>query len=278
MIWKKSGSTPNRGVALYLVIATVVMGFIVPAAHAGTVIELSTVYFDESKPTEDTIIYLDGDRMRFESVENGKEMTLIVTLDDAGEPICWVIDRAAKTYTEITRARADQVKSQIEQGKKQMEARLENVPPQQRDQVRQMMKSQLEQFDKAANITFKKIASGVEIKNWNCVQYESILGEEKHEDIWAVEWKQIGLERSDASIFRKLGSLFEGISPETNAYFHTGGSAKTGQFDGFPVLVVEYKEGQKHEKSEVRTISSKPLEDSLFTLPEGYTQVSLFER
>jgi hypothetical protein len=261
-----------------LALAVVAAWICAPSAHAGTVIELNTTYFDGSKPDENTMIYLEEGRLRFEAVESGKEMTLIVTLDDAGEPVCWVIDTKEKTYTEITRESANKVKVQIEQGKKQMEEQLKAMPEEQRAQMREMMNNQIGQFDKAAKIKFKQVASGVEINKWKCVQYESLIDEEKHEDIWAADWEQIGLKKTDAEILKKFGSLFEGISPETNAFFHTGGSESAGGFDGFPVLVVEYKEGAKFEKSEVTSIGNKKLEGDLFALPEGFTKVSLFDR
>jgi len=261
-----------------LVLAVVAAWVFAPSARAGTVIELKTTYFDNSKPDENTMIYLEEGRLRFEAMESGKAMTLIVTLDDAGGPVCWVIDTKEKTYTEITRESANKVKAQIEEGKKQMEEQLKNMPEDQQAQMREMMNDQIGQFDKASKIKFKQVASGVEINKWKCVQYESLIDEEKHEDIWAADWKQIGLKKSDAEILKKFGSLFAGISPETNAFFHTGGSESAGGFDGFPVLVVEYKEGVKFEKSEVSSINNKNLEADLFTIPQGFTKVSLFDR
>ncbi|UCH84609.1 MAG: DUF4412 domain-containing protein [Candidatus Latescibacterota bacterium] len=262
----------------YLAVVLLFVGAAASSVEAGNVIELKTVYFDGSKPDEKTTIYVDEGRLRFDAMENGKQMILIITLDEAGDPICRVIDPNEKSYTEITRESSDKVKAQIKEGKKQMEEQLKQLPAEQQQHMRQMMEKQLGQFEKVVNIEFKQIATGVDIKKWSCVQYESLLDGDKHEDIWTADWKQIGLKKSDAAIFKQFGSLFVGISPETNAFFHTGGSASDGGFDGFPVMVVEYKDGVKYEKSEVTAISEKKLEDELFALPKGLTKVSLFER
>lgn len=278
MVSKTSVTGRQRPIWGFLAVVVLVAGFFVPTVEAGTVIELKTVYFDESKPDEDTKIFLGKDRLRFEAMEAGKQMILIVTLDDAGEPVCRVIDAQARSYTEITRESANEVKAQIEQGKAQMEEQLKGMPEDQRDEMRQMMEEQLGQFEGAANVTFKQVSTGVEINKWTCVQYESLINGAKHEDIWTADWKQIGLKKSDTEIFRKFGSLFEGVSPETNAFFHVGESESSGGFDGFPVLVVEYKNGVKFEKSEVQAVTDKKLDDDLFVVPTGFTKVSMFDR
>ena len=66
-----------------------------------------------------------------------------------------------------------------------------------------------------------------------------------------------------------MGELFSGISSQTNAFFQVGRNVDQGGFEGFPIVVVQYKDGKKFEKSEVKAIRHQKLDKSVFDLPEG---------
>ncbi|UCG52744.1 MAG: hypothetical protein JSW58_04115 [Candidatus Latescibacterota bacterium] len=271
-------SSVGRHPIVGLAILFVVTGVLASVASAGTVIEMRTVYLVENQPDEDATIFLDNNRMRLEAVEGGRDVVLIVKRNDAGDPVCWVIDTAAKTYREITKETAKELKSQIDRAKKTAEEQMERMPPGQRERVKKMMETQLSNIGKRFDVQFKEIATGVKVNEWTCTQLESYVDGAKYEDIWAADWKQIGLEQSDVRVFGDMGSLFDGVSPQTNAFFQMGKSKNEGGYEGFPVLVVEYKDGKEYEKSEVRSVRNEKLKGGLFELPEGLTKKSMLER
>ena len=247
-----------------------------PAVHGGTVMDVKTVYFDEKRADETATISFDANRVRFDALEGGRRVILIVRTDAKGEPVCWVIDQEKNTYFEIDRKGAEEVKSQVERARLLFEQQLANAPPENRERVRQGLEAQYgAMMKKRPTVEFKKIATGVTIKKWRCTQYQSTLDGEKYEDVWAAGEKELGLTPLDLKVLSQMGELFSGISPKTNAFFQVGRPA--GGFTGFPVVVVEYRGGQKHEKSEVTGVRQEKLDPALFELPKDVVKQRLVQ-
>lgn len=248
----------------------------VPGARGGTVIEVKTVFFDEKRPEEGATIYFDDNRVRFDAIEGGERLILVFRLNEKGEPVCWVIDKEKKTYVELNKKNVEDIRAQAERARQMFEEQMRNAPPDQREQIKRTMEAQLGAVGwNRITVTFKKIASGVKLKNWRCTQYESFLNGAKHEDVWAAAAKDLGLAGSDLQVLHEMGDLFSGISSQTNAFFQIGRDVNQGGFEGFPVVVVQYKDGKKYEKSEVTAIRREKLDGSVFDLPEGVEQRKL---
>jgi hypothetical protein len=211
-------------------------------ARSGTVVELKTVYFAENRPEETATIYLDEGRVRFDAVEDGRPTTLIFRRGRDGEPLCWVIDKETRAYIEFTDKNAQALRAE------------------------------------GARAEFKEIASGVKFNRWTCTQYEAYVQGEKQEDLWAAAEKDVGLDAPQIAALREMGDFFSRISTETNAFFEVGRSANEGGFRGFPVLVVEYRDGRKQERSEVTSVRRESLESSVFELPPGARRQKLMSQ
>jgi len=248
----------------------------VPSVHGGTVVDVKTIYFAEQRADETATISFDADRVRFDALEGGRRVILIVRTDAKGEPVCWVIDQEKNTYFEIDRKGAEEVKSETERARLLFEHQIATAPPENREKVRQRLEAQYGALmKKHPTVEFKKIATGVTIKKWRCTQYESTLDGEKFEDVWAAGEKDLGLTPSDLKVLFQMGELFSGISPTTNAFFQAGRPA--GGFAGFPVVVVQYRGGKRYEKSEVTGVRQEKLDPAFFDLPKGAVKQKLVQ-
>jgi hypothetical protein len=246
-------------------------------AEAGTVIEVQTTYFAEKRPAETARIYLDRGRARFDAIEDGRPTTLIFRVGDDGEPLCWIIDVKNGTYDEYTRDVVDRMSAAGARARQRYEEQLENAPPGRREELKQTIEAQGQTVPEApADAEFKRIASGVRLGKWTCTQYEAYVRGEKQEDLWAAD-ETLGLGASDIDVLREMGAFFSRFSMETNAFFQIG-RAGEGGFDGFPVVVVEYENGRKRERSEVTSIRHEKLEPNVFEPPAGARQRVFFER
>lgn len=225
---------------LLLVAAAAVLG-LAPGARAGTVIDVKTVYFGDKRPAETARIYLDRGCVRFDAVEDGRSTTMIFRIGDKGEPLCWVIDTMSKTYDEFTLKNVEK-----------------NAPV-------------------ARTVEFQKIASGVKLGGWVCTQYEAYVKGVKQEDLWTARAEALGLAAADIEVLREMGEFFSRLSAETNAFFEIG-RAGEGRFDGFPVVVVEYQNGRKRERSEVTSSRKEALAPSVFELPAGARRRAVLDR
>jgi hypothetical protein len=268
--------TCSNGLA-WLLGALAVISF-VPKAFGGTVVDVKTVYFDEKRQDEGATIYFDTNRVRFDAIEGGERLSLVFHVNEKGEPVCWVIDQEKKTYVELNEKIVGQIETQAERARQMFEEQLRNAPPDQREQIKRTMDAQLKAagWNKIA-VNFKKIASGVKLKTWRCTQYESYVDGTKYEDVWAAAATDVGLAEADLRTLRGMGDLFSGISSQTNAFFQVGRNVDQGGFEGFPVVVVQYRDGKKFEKSEVKAVRKENLDKNVFELPQGVQERKLAE-
>ncbi|MBP2681447.1 MAG: hypothetical protein H6Q78_1310 [Candidatus Krumholzibacteriota bacterium] len=270
--WLKRTSMEN----LAWLVGAVAMIVFVPGALGGTVIDLKTVYFEQGGKEEGATIYFDTNCVRFDATEGGERLQLVFHADENGEPVCWVIDQERKSYVELNKKSVGEIEAQAERARKMFDEQLKKSPPDQREQLKRNIDAQLSAAGwNRISVEFKKIASGVKLKTWQCTQYESYVNGVKHEDVWAAAVKDIGLTEADIRTLRGMGELFSGISSETNAFFQVGRKVDQGGFEGFPVLLVRYNDGKKYEKSEVRAVRKEKLDKSVFELPQGLQERKL---
>ncbi len=242
-------------------------------ARAGTVIDVKTVYFGEKRADETAMIFLDVDRVRFDAIEGGRPMSIVFRIEESDEPLCWVIDKKSNTYIEFTRKSVEQVQSNVGRARQQFDEQMKNASPERREQIKKTMDAARKPVPgELANVQFKKVASGVKLNKWTCTQYEAYEDDEKREDLWTTGEKVLGLTSSDIRVLREMGVLFSKFSTETNAFFQIGTPVGEGGFEGFPVVVVEYRDGTKSEKSEVAAVRKEKLEPAVFELPRGAAQ------
>ncbi len=259
----------HRSCLLLLVAAVMTVPVFVSVATAGTVVTLHTEYFSPDRADENATVYFDKNCVRFDAMQDDQDIALIFRNDLDSGPVCWVVDNTKGTYFEVNEETVKEIQEQIVQAKAMMEEQLKNVPPETRAQYQKMIEEKMGKVGRTdLDIEFKEVASGVKVNAWKCKQYESFVDGAKHEDVWAAPAGDLGLTNADLQVLRGMSELFSGISPETNAFFQVGKEGKRG-FEGFPVLVVEYMDGEKHEKSEVKSVVQRDLAKHIFELPEG---------
>ncbi len=107
------------------------------AADGVLVVETSTV---NGNPRA-TQVQIERSRMRTEIA--GQNGTSQVVIFDGTKQVLYMIDPAAKTYTEMTKADVDAAGAQLGDAMAQMQKALEGMPPAQRAQMEAMMKGRL---------------------------------------------------------------------------------------------------------------------------------------
>ena len=107
------------------------------AAQGVLVVETSTV----NGTPRTTQVQIEPTRMRTEIA--GQNGTTQVVIFDGGKQILYMIDPAAKTYSEMTKAEVDAAGAQMGDMMAQMQKALEGLPPAQRAQMEAMMKGRM---------------------------------------------------------------------------------------------------------------------------------------
>lgn len=262
--------TLARPVLATLALLGVISG-VATAALAGVVIVVETETLDGSAPTGTAVVYVEPGKLRIDSTEGGGDATIIYTIGDDGEPKFSVIDRRENTIVHISRAEMDMMKERIEEARKTFDAQVESLPPEERERMEKAFEREIGRLARRpVPIRYRKVSSGAKVAGWKCTHYEGYREDEKSEEVWAANIDEIGLGEAEIQMFRELASLFEGVGQDMPAFFEFARArGEAGDVRGFPVMVVEYADGKRKEKSEVKSIRKEDFEEGFFDVPKG---------
>ena len=99
-------------------------------AHAGVYLESVDKELDGSKTPTTSKMWFDGARMRTENADS-----TVIFKNQA----LYTIDTKSKSYRVIDKATAEKIGAQVAVARKQMEARMAAMPPEQRKKMEEMM-------------------------------------------------------------------------------------------------------------------------------------------
>lgn len=231
-------------------------------AQAGWVIE-----FKEAQgPVGPSAYYAQDNMIR-------QEMGQLAVVMDLNKEWLYYLNLAKQVYWEGPAAQMESaVKSEV-QG--QIETMLENLPPEQREAVREAMnQSQAEQSspEKEAKIEVKKGKGTAVIAGHKCVQYQVFSDGELAVELWLA--KSVNLaDEVDSEKSAKLSAQMAGKgrggpmnSPEVQALYD----------QGFPLRQVIYSMGLP-TTIEATKAEKASLPASLFKVPEGFKKVEFME-
>ena len=110
--------------------------------------------------------------------------------------VFWVLDSDKKSYFEMTQADIAKLKSQMDKMQQMMMEQMKNMPEEQRKMMMDMMPSSVP-GEKKTKTTYTKKSSGVKFGKWTTTQYEGISEGEKTDELWTVDWSQVGFDRGE---------------------------------------------------------------------------------
>ena len=143
-------------------------------------------------------------RMRAETTRpmGGKTVVLF----DGPTQVIRIVDEAAKTYNEMTKADVDGMGAQMAGVTAQMQAAMANMSPEQRAQVEAMMKARGGSVPGAgifppARTEYTKVGTD-KVGKWTCDRYEGFKNGEKTSEVCTVDPKVLGITAADLEITR----------------------------------------------------------------------------
>lgn len=251
---------------IIIVVAIVITAFM--QINAGVYIEGTTTQVDGSSK-EKSIIYINSDRMRVENSRSHVEDAPDIVIFRQDKKVMWVIDTKEGTYTEITQKDLEQMKAKIDEGMKQMQEQLKNMPPEQRKMMEDMMAKQMpKQMMEQEKITFKKTGSE-KFMSWNCDKYEGTKSGKKAAEVWTVLPSQTGFKKDDFMVMRGFADFFAPLGTDLNDFVMMGveEDLKTGGFNGMPVKYINLEDGKVVDTFVIAKIEKRSNAADLFELP-----------
>lgn len=221
--------------------------------------------------------------LRMDFYENGTELNgSMVFLGGKNEMI--MIDHDNKSYIIMDEATMKSLAAQIEQAMSQMEAAMKDMPPDQREQMMEMMKQKMPGMGGGSYVepVLKKVGEG-NVKGVSCVKYDVYRGDEKVRQHCVANWNSIQggeemmtvmLRMADfvdmmAKSFSKAGSLAGGQMQFEKNVFN-----QLNQLNGFPIETIEYSDGKEESISTFESSEKTTVDASDMAPPAGYTKQS----
>ena len=233
---------------------------------------MRTVAKTEKPAGTTTIIsYIEPDRLRLET--QGQDFDA-VAIFRADKKIFWAINKREGTYVEMTEESVQKMGSQMTEMMKQMQEQMANLPPEQRQMMEQMMRQMTPSPARPPKVTSRRLGSGGKINNFPTDKYELYENGKKSMEIWATEWKNLGLSPDDFKVFEQFGKFMEKMGgPFARMTEYRLLHKEDYGIKGFPVRSVQYERGAASFVSDLKEVRKERLASSLFELPPGLRKV-----
>jgi len=237
---------------------------------AGVRIKAEMTDLKTNKTTQQEML-LDNDRLRVNINGDGNQSSVLF-LTDGGRERMVMLDAARNEYREMDRQSMEQVSQQLQGAMSQLQSQLQNLPPEQRARMEQMMKGRMGQAGQAGaaavRTTYAAKGSG-SVNGFACTKYEGTRGAEKVADVCAAKPADVRFNPADFQVFEKMrdfaGSLTSGLANSPFASNRIADLAQPG-YEGFPIQQTTYSSGQAVNKMEVKSIDRAGLSDADFSV------------
>lgn len=228
--------------------------------------------------TTTATVSLEGDNLRMESGRGE------VMLYNAATKKMTLIRTAQQTYHELGPDDMKRIGAQMDAARAQMQARMANMPPEQRKMVEQMMAQQGRPAPGAPAVkepewTFQAAGQKKTINGFPCEVYKVLEGAAQREEDCLSPWGKALVTREDLSALLRFAESITSMMGEMGGPMRGQvGAAMTrvGKFPGFPVQrVLPGRDGGPAETETLKQLERKSLPASLFTVPAGFKRAEM---
>ena len=215
---------------------------------------------------------IDGERVRMEMTGMGPEGTGTAVIIFRGDRnVMWSVDAKRQSYTEVDRAKMQEMRAQSDAARAQMRAGRDKLPPAERARMQAMLAASEAQATKLDPPTIKDTGRADKVSGFACREFEVSRHGVKESEICVADWKTAGVTKADLASVGKLGK-FQAESLEGMQARREGDDvlALFDALDGLPVRVRSFRGGQPRAEFHVLKIEHKALDAKLFEPPDGY--------
>jgi hypothetical protein len=263
-----------RRILPFLVCAGV---FVAGQALAGVVVTATETDLTDNKASA-TTIYLDQDRMK---VADGERV--MIFRGDLKR--MWTLNAKDHSYIEITPDSMKQMQDRLAGVRAQMDARLAQLPPEQRARIEAMMKSSgggpaglggppgAGAPAAAEKIAYVKAGVSKTVGAWRCDVYSKTVNGTKEEDLCIAPVTTVGLNGGDFQAMKGFADMMGAMTQQNargNEYFSFDAMSKAIGFQGIPVETVFYTGGKAERKNALSKVDRTAIPGNAFELPAGY--------
>jgi hypothetical protein len=193
---------------------------------------------------------------------------------DHAKRTAYIVDTQKGTSFEMNEARAKQMAVQLADAQRMMEAKLKELPPDQRAMVEKMMKEQGGGLPPPGGRTPLKFAKAgsAKVGAWPCDTYTA-SGDGRTVEVCTAEAPALGISAADVAVFEGFLDLSEKMAGEAAAAGGTGSGPDRG-FSGLPLERTESREGKVTDRFTIETIKQETMTAADLQVPPGLKAVT----
>ena len=246
------------------------------AAHAGVYLESVDKALDGSQQAPATSkMWFEGGRMRTERTEHDGDVQVVMFKDQA----MYMLDSKNKTYRVIDKTTAEQMGAQLANAKKQMEARMAAMPPEQRKKMEEMMAKigkggaagMLPGSVKPPQRTLKNSGRTETVAGIKCTIWEAFEDGKKEEELCAASASSLPGGDDVMKTFRDISTMMSsftenlGRNRTDNQPWHD-----MDKINGVPILTRDFDDGKASSEMRLTVARKESVPAGSFEVPAGY--------
>ena len=280
MVYRKSLGAAFLGAVLFALLAS-------PLA-AGVVFEIETTYHDRPDGrSERSRVAVDDAHLKMEIRSSGRRAELDEVVFRRGDRQMLVIDHAEKSYMVMDAATMKRVGGQMSEMQKQMQARLKDLPPEQRAMVEKMMKQRMPAAaaqPKPPELDVRKTGEKAKKAGYPCVRYDVFRDGDKTLEMWVTDWDNVEGSAAMRDVFLDMSKFYSEMMAPLAKMAGPGGSGMASghaplqvfaELDGFPVVTRSFAGGELENESVLQSARRAELDPAEFEPPAGYKRRSM---
>lgn len=242
-------------------------------AHAGVYLESVDKELDGSKAPTTSKMWFDGGRMRTESAED-----TVIFKNQA----MYTIDSKTKTYRVLDKATAEKMGAQVAAAKKQMEARMAAMPPEQRKRMEEMM-AKLGKGGAGAMMpgarerqrTLKNTGRTETVAGIKCTVWEAFEDGQKDEELCAAPASSVPGGDDVIKTFREISSMLKSFTDKLGSHAADEPWRDMETINGVPILTRDFSGGKATSEMRLTVVRKESVPVASFEVPAGYAEKKL---
>jgi hypothetical protein len=249
---------------------TVVMGILAALAPMGTALAGVTLTMNAEGPKKQTVIYLEGNKMRIDAVQgSGAKASSFIFDGDAKKTITFNSEK--KTYTEM---KGEDLKALRAQSAQRMHDSLAQMTPEQRKRMEEMMSGQTppkesKKTREKRDIKWENTGGQQTVAGFACHNFKEIREGKTDAQGCYISWNAGAVTKADLAPMMKMGEFMadSGMAEGDNRF------SQLTELPGFPGKWAQLSaDGKPEEEQTVTSIKRGSVPSDKFRPPAEYTQ------
>lgn len=269
-------------------IRTVAVSFMIlfsitTAGYSDVVFEMSHVYKDQQKNNR-TKGFVKGSNIKMDSHDNSDKLenSMIYRGD---RDIMIMVDHNDKSYVVMDKQTMEKLSGKLNNAMAQMEEAMKNVPPEQREMMKKMMKDKMPGMS-GKNHTepvLKKSGSGT-VNGYSCTKYDIYKGNELIRKHCITSWNNIKGGQEISTVMLEMSQFMDEMTRTfadaagpfgSSLEFEMNVFNKLKEMNGFPVKSVELDNGKQESESVFKSSQITTVDSAVFDPPSGYNRQNI---